>query len=372
MNINMMGFFCGTSYGLCALNIVKALYNLGHQVSVFPLALEQSDIPPQFHESLQVGLTNAQYWDVNAPCVSITHQNMMTLSAGKRRIGWPIFELDTFTPHELHHLASLDEIIVCSQWAKNVCVANGLKQPIHVVPLGVDTSIFYPRSKPRKPTDGPTVFLSVGKKEIRKLHDRLRLYFEKAFTPSDNVELWLVWGNRILDARKPKESADWTKHYQTGPMAEKIHLFEWLPSQTDVAEMMRRADCYIGLSRAEGWNLNLLEAMACGNTCIANEYSGHTEFAYGNRFLENKLVISGNIWNVPYRASEPAVDGTWFFGQGNWMAFEEPEEELVIKHMREYHDMVKDIGGWFNTEGVETAKRFSWENSARTLIEVLS
>lgn len=360
MRINLRGFFVSTSYGLCALNVLKALIELGHEVSVFPAALDGSDIPPQFHESLRQGLANAYNWDVNAPCVSITHQNMMAECVSRRRVGWPIFELDTFTQLEKHHLASLDQIIVCSHWAKDVCRKNGLTQPINVVPLGVDTSIFYPNGKPRNPNDGPTVFLTIGKKEIRKLHDKLYQYFEKAFTAEDNVELWVAWGNRILDQRNPKESSDWTNLYSTSKLNKKIRLFEWLPTQMDVANLLRKADCYVGLSRAEGWNLDLLEAMATGLTCITNYYSGHTEF-----------VNKNNGFTIPYRVSEVAYDGTWFFGNGNWMAFEEPEEEQIVDCMREYHKTVKHIGGWFGQENLNIAKSLSWKNTATKLIEAV-
>lgn len=359
MNINLSGFLCSTSYGLCLLNIIKSLTELGHNVSVFPLGGDFQDIPSQFTPSVQQALKNAQFWDVNAPSVSIVHQNMMHMCVGRRRIGWPIFELDRFNDHELHHLKSLDQIIVCSQWAKEVCRNNGLNQPIDVVPLGVDTNIFFPSNQPRK--EGPTIFLTIGKKEVRKLHDQLYKYFERAFSPSDNVELWVVWGNRILDASKPQESQSWTKTYQKSIMSGKIKLFEWLSSQNDIANLLRKSDCYIGLSRAEGWNLNLLEAMATGLTCITNNYSGHTEF-----------INKNSSYIIPYRSSEVAYDGTWFFGQGNWMSFDQPEEDKVIELMREYHDMTQNIGGWYDKFGVEIAKNFSWKNTAEKLIEVIS
>lgn len=360
MKINLSGFLCSTSYGLVLLNLIKSLTESGHEVSVFPLGGDFQDVPIHFHESVKRSLENSQYWDVNAPSISIVHQNMMHVCVGRKRIGWPIFELDRFNDHELHHLRSLDQIIVCSEWAKEVCRQNGLTQQIDIVPLGVDTSIFFPSNQSRK--EGPTVFLSIGKKEVRKLHDQMHTYFEKAFSPSDNVELWMVWGNRILDVQKHQESKAWTETYKKSKMSSRIKLFEWLPSQSDVADLLRRADCYVGLSRAEGWNLNLLEAMATGLTCITNNYSGHTEF-----------IRQDSPYVIPYRASEVAYDGTWFFGQGNWMAFDTQEEELVVEHMRDFHQWVQSFKEPFDSpRNLEIAQKFSWENSATKLIEAVS
>ena len=63
---------------------------------------------------------------------------------------------------------------------------------------------------------------------------------------------------------------------------------------------MAGADCGVFLSRAEGWNLGLLEMMAMGKPVITTNYSGHTEFATP----ANALLVE-----VP--EVEPAKDGVF-------------------------------------------------------------
>ena len=80
------------------------------------------------------------------------------------RAGFPIFELDTFTELEKAHLSQLDSLIVCSDWARKVCLENGVvgdnsRPVISVAPLGVDGQVFKPHLSTRK----TTVFFNCGK-----------------------------------------------------------------------------------------------------------------------------------------------------------------------------------------------------------------
>lgn len=353
---------------MAAMNIIKSLTELGHKVSVFSANPIQGDIPQQFHDSLRAGLENAKFFDVDAPSVRMAHQFDMAQHIGRgKRIGWPIFELDKFNDLELHHLNSQDGLIVCSQWAKDVIYNNDLpKVPrrseyaysVNVVPLGVDSTIFSPARLPRS---DKTVFINVGKKELRKGHDVIIECFNRAFTENDNVELWMVWGNRILDNSLPTESKAWTDMYKDSKLREKIVLYEWQNSQKDIANLFNRADCGLFPSRAEGFNLDLLEAMACGLPVITTYYSAHTEFITG----ENSYYVGVN------NNLEKAFDGIWFMGHGNWLEIDDSTQKDIIEKMKYIHNMKQGGRDLFNAKGVETAKRFSWTNSAQKLVEAL-
>jgi glycosyltransferase involved in cell wall biosynthesis len=120
---------------------------------------------------------------------------------------------------------------------------------------------------------------------------------------------------------------------------------------------MSQVDCGVFPSRGEGWNLELLEMMAAGKHVITTNYSAHTEFCS----QENATLI-------PIKDVESAFDGKWFFGQGNWAKIDDEEVNLLTQEMNLFAETYK---GQQNTHGIETAKKFSWQNTAREMIKCL-
>ena len=64
---------------------------------------------------------------------------------------------------------------------------------------------------------------------------------------------------------------------------------------------MAQTDCGIFPSRAEGWNLELLEMLACIKSVITTHYSAHTEFCDD---------VNSDL--VEIKETELAYDGKWF------------------------------------------------------------
>ena len=122
---------------------------------------------------------------------------------------------------------------------------------------------------------------------------------------------------------------------------------------------MSRVDCGLFPSRAEGWNLEALELLACGKHLIITDYAGHTEFCT----KENSRLVT-------IREKEMAYDGKWFDGKtGKWAKVGNPEVDQAAEHMREVHKLKSKGSLGLNEEGVKTARRFSWKNTAKKIIE---
>ena len=192
-----------------------------------------------------------------------------------KHAGFPIFELDQFDAGEVHHLKQLDLILVCSQWAARVVAANGVTVPTTVAPLGVDRSVFHETvgtgetgREPGKP--GPTIFVNNGKWEWRKGHDFLMQAFCNAFTANDNVMLKLLSYNYVLS---DQANESWANLFLGSRIRAKVQLVPRLASQGQVAALLAECDCGVFPSRAEGWNLGLLECMSVGLNVIATDYS---------------------------------------------------------------------------------------------------
>ena len=351
MKINLMTPINQLGYGVAGLNILKALQKKA-EVSLFPIGQPQVTTQADA-DAVTKGIETSKMFDPEAPCIKIWHQNQMAERIGRGTfIGFPIFELDTFTDLEKHHLDSCDRLFVCSQWAKDV-LRDKSNYPFYtgltdVVPLGVDMDIFKPAT-PR--SDGKTIFFNCGKWEVRKGHDILIKAFQKVLGHGENAELWMMCSNPF---NSPEEEGKWRHLYQHP----RVKIIPRAETQQEVYNIMAQVDCGVFPSRAEGWNLELLEMMATGKHVIATDYSAHTEFC-----------TKDNAGLLTIKETEPAYDGKWFFNQGNWAKIDpHVEMDLYMKMMR----FILDKKGTLNSAGVDTAKIFSWDNTAAKILDNLN
>ena len=348
MKINLQAPINQLGYGVAGLNILKALQNKA-EVSLFPIGQPQVT-NQQDATAVRKGIEVASTFDSNAPCIKIWHQNQMAERIGSGKfIGFPIFELDTFNSMEKHHLSSCEHLFVCSEWAKQVCLNNLHfdEHMVHVVPLGVDAELFPPAPVRQ---DSKTIFFNCGKWEIRKGHDILINAFKKVLGHGENAELWMMCSNPF---NSPEEDAKWHQLYNHS----KVKLIPRAETQAEVYNIMSQVDCGVFPSRGEGWNLELLEMMSAGKHVVTTNYSAHTEFC--TKENSGLVTISG---------VEPAFDGKWFFGQGNWAKIGPHEEmDLYMKMMK----FILNKKGTVNTAGVQTAQKFSWDNTAEVILNVL-
>lgn len=349
MNLNLIAPINQLGYGVAGLNTLKALQAEDINVSFFPIGQPQV-VTQEDAEAVKRGMEAAKLFDVNAHCVRMWHQHDMSQFVGRgKHVGFPIFELDTFNDLEKHHLQSCDELMVCSKWAKDVVDSNTLLCPTSVVPLGVDMNIFKP--VPRRVSD-KTIFFNCGKWEVRKGHDILIEAFKNICDKVENVELWMMCSNPF---NSEEEENKWKQAYNHP----QIKLIPRMETQQEVYNIMTQVDCGVFPSRGEGWNLELLEMMAIGKHVIATDYSAHTEFC-----------TEENCGLIPISDTEPAFDGKWFFGQGNWAAINAFEINTLAHKMLEMHNFLH-IENCINEAGIETARKFSWQNTAREMIKCL-
>ena len=328
-----------TSYGLVAINIAARL-----DCDILPIGQPSGNIPKSVIEKLN----NTEEFDLNRPSVRLFHQFDLQTIGNNKQIGYTIFELDTFNRVEKAHLKSVDEIWVCSNWAKEVIKNNGINSPVKVVPLGVDPTIFYPVEFQSE----DYVFLSAGKWEIRKSQNEIVEAFNRAFHPTDKVQLWLSMHNAFLDTQFIQRKRN---DYINTPMgkAGRIKFVGPFDKQAGIARIMNMASCGVFPSKAEGWGLETLEMMACGKPVIVTDYAGHKEYCNA----DNSVLISTI-------GTESAYDGKWFFNQGNWAKF---DTQALIEAMRKQFNM----GHTVNKNGIKTAKKFSWDNTAETIRKLL-
>jgi glycosyltransferase involved in cell wall biosynthesis len=361
MNLNFSApINISTGYAVVSINLLKSLIQQNHEVTLWPIGpVEAISSNAQLIEN---AIKKQKGFDKNAPSIRHYHQFALQDHIGDGpKIGSTVFELDRFSEQEISSLKGQDALCVPTEWAKKILMNNGIEKPICILPHGVDRTIFNENVAPNIKRGNETVFINIGKWEIRKSHDILVDAFNKAFSPKDRVFLIMCCYNPFYSL---EDNEAWARLYKDSPLGDHILVIsDRLPTQEDVAGLMASADCGVFPSRAEGWGLESFEMMSLGKSIIITNYAGHTGYAT----YDNSLLIEPE-------GLEDAYDGKWFFGQGQWMEFGESQIDQLINHMRSVHKMKQQGSLEVNNAGIETAKKLSWNNSAQCLtkfIEVL-
>jgi len=363
--INLRAPISRTGYGVVGKKIAEHMH-ADEDIDMVLIPVNQSNLhiteqeTPLYKEILKT----REMPHVDGDSIKIWHQNELMDHVGNgKKIGWPIFEMDCLTDVEAHHIGACDHVFVCSQWAKEIVINSlynrykwpNLEEFVTVVPLGVDQSLFF--NTPTQHTS--TRFFNCGKWEVRKGHDLIITAFEQAFTASDNVELHMMCQNPFPQI----DNNAWNRYYTNGPLKDKVNIIQPVQSHHEVSQIMQQMDCGVFPARAEGFNLELLEAMSCGLQIITTDYSAHTEYCNN----ENSMLI-------PVTEKEPAHDGVWFKGQGSWAKLDDEHVRLMATYMQDVHKMKQrfDSGdSVINRAGINTASNFTWKNSVDRIKEVL-
>lgn len=243
-----------------------------------------------------------------------------------RRATWWFFESDRLAPRWLQEIDVFDEIWVPSHWGREVLLAHGVPdERVRTLESGVNSQVFRPAPLAHE----AFVFLSVGKYENRKSIDETVAAFAAEFPAPryPSVQLWLK-ADFPLFPERVRQLAQKFEHDR------RIRVISGALTDRQMAELYNAADAFVFASKAEGFGLPCLEAIACGVPVIATRYSAQSVF------LDR---IPGLYVPVEYRIA-PIVDGDYSYfyandydGQdfGNWAL---PSIQSLRNAMREVYE----------------------------------
>lgn len=355
MNLNFICAINTTGYGTTALNILKGVSSLNKRVSFFNITHGVECYKEDDAEIVRTAMKNSEEYDPFDPCLKLWLLPYIHMFVGKgKKIGFPIFELDDFTKREKINTSVCDTMFVCSKWAKELIENKIGHNDVKVINLGHNINE-YPELLNVNRQPGPFRFFTCGKWEKRKGHDIVCEAFNKAFEKTDDVELHLMCSNHT-NLSQDQELA-WKNKFIASKLGNKVRFIQRVPLQEQVFQIMSQMDCGLFLSRAEGWNLELMEMIALGKTVITTNYSAHTE--YCNK--DNSLLVDID-------SMEWALDDRWFDGNvGKWASIGERQVDQIVSYMREvYNGRTTDRAA---REFVRT--NYTWGRTARSIIESL-
>lgn len=373
--LNLYGPINNLGYGIFTRGIIKGLTNSGvFNFSISPIGGTQAPEDPEEGHVIK-SIIESMEWERKAPSLAIWHEFDLNKFSGNKLIAYPIFETTKLMDKAKSQLKQMDSIFVTSNWAKSIITQNiGNEVPVFVIPGASDVVELDDNSTCEKNKNAFT-FVNVGKFEKRKGHIELLRAYKEAFSNQNDSRL-------ILHCFNPH-----IKNFEQSIMQMLTHIgYKVQIHSTDssciiassgnaIVSIPRRPLTKKGLfnlykyshvgifpSRAEGWNLPLMEAIKMGVPCIATNYSAHTEYLNEDTKYPQKLLLNDFFM-------EKAVDNTYFRGdRGDWASLS--IENIASKMLDIYLDY-ENIQKEFSEAQKIIKDKFTWENSANKILTTL-
>lgn len=268
------------------------------------------------------------------------------------KIAFNVWESTRQPEFFFNKLKEYDEFWVPSEWQKQCSIEQGYDpNKIRIVPEGVDVHTFFPEKVDLldEYKDGRFKFLLFGRWDYRKSTKEIIQTFLKTFSPEEPIDLVVsidnMWGEQMDGYKTTEERL--SAYGLTDPRIKIKHF----PSREDYIKFIKTGHVFVSCARSEGWNLPLIEAMACGTPSIYSNCSAQLEFAKGKGIPVNVLGLRKASDNDYGSYSQSDVPGDYY----------EPDFEELSKKMRFSYEFYDEIKKNSIKESEEIRKNFSWE-----------
>jgi glycosyltransferase involved in cell wall biosynthesis len=310
--------------------IIRGLHALGLDVRLDERNLIDASVVPKYFRSLMSARRAGAAELIVAPPPQLDHYR-----PGPHSVVFVVWESDLLKPDWVVHLNRARLVLVPSVWGAECLRRSGVTVPIARVPEGHDPLIFFDNDDfPERPVFGTAAALRSG--GVRKNAHQVVELFQAAF-PDEDVRLRIK-----LTPDCPPFQIDDPRIDVTQTALPPLALANWY----------RSLSAFVSASRAEGFGLHLVEAMACARPVIGTRYS-----AVGEYFDES----------VGYPVPYDVVPAAGYEYTGNWAA---PREDDMIVQMRRVchdHEEARRLG----RRAAARARRFTWKAAAHKLVAVL-
>ncbi|MBF0547903.1 MAG: glycosyltransferase family 4 protein [Candidatus Riflebacteria bacterium] len=219
---------------------------------------------------------------------------------GKRLIGVTVWETDRLPAHWAPLLNSMDQLIVPCEWNRTVFRQHGVTVPIDVVPH-IASNATLPVSD-RKQCRGAEpedfCFYTINSWTGRKaIWDTIKAYLA-VFTKDDPVTLVIKTTpeddtRRAWFGRRPSTRRALDRILAMYSKPARVTLVTDTLSDEEMLGLHAAGDCYVSLTRSEGWGLGAFDAAAFGRPVIITGYGGQLDFLPPNfAFLVDYQLIA--------------------------------------------------------------------------------
>lgn len=362
MKVNFFAPINDLGFGIHSYNTIREFEKRGHQTTlVTPFNRIGFETP-----EVKRWLANQLKFEPNDPGIMIFNEEYLSQFCGNPRIGFPVFELETFTPVQIAMIKACDFVFTPTKWGQKILVQNGI--PVYktrIVNEGFDPEVFldYHASDAEKAGE-PFTFVHVGKFEARKGTLQMIECFFQALE-RETARLLLHIHNPFLTDYAPINelvnelgftSVNGGSIWRRAGLS--IHFSQPFERHSYVSNLYLRADCGLYPTRAEGWGLPILETLATGVPCVVGNWTGQTEYINADSYPEELLLVN------PMRVL--ASDNMWFFGdRGHWNVPTDGQLMDAIRFAFMNARTIRKTLAWKET--VAGFRQFTWERAALQL-----
>ncbi|MHB1166211.1 MAG: glycosyltransferase [Candidatus Nanopelagicales bacterium] len=314
-----------------------------------------SDALTQAHEGLTLPPAEFRLWVVNGDVFPRLFR-IVDLEAldDVVSIGVWVWELNSLPPDWIPSLGGLDEVWAPSQFCANA-IALQTCVPTRVVPYVVEIDrdgLTRNRSAFGIPEDA-FVFLYVFDSASylqRKNPEALVRAFEEAFAGQEDVLL-------ILKCQVPREASSELDDLRASIRSPRIWL--WVEDFDDDSNYSLKnvCDCFVSPHRAEGFGLNVAEAMLLGKAVIATDYSATRDF-----------VNTRNAYPLRYQLATVGRDMGPYPAGAVWAEPDHDHLKTLLRHVHANPEEATQKGG----EAARTiSERFSRQRVGEVMRQAL-
>ena len=276
--------------------------------------------------------------------------DVFSRNKGRYKIGYTMLEVDGFPKTWVKQANCMDEVWVPTEFNRKHFLECGLKRPIYCIPLGVNPHYFHPKITGYPNPLGEFVFNSNFEWGERKAPSLLLRTFNEVFAANEPVRLLVKINNRDPSVDLHAE----IKNLNLSETGGKItYLINREFPYYQLAALYRSVDCYISAGRGEGWDMPLMEAMACGLPSIATDWGAHTEFTNSEI-----CYLLNTLGTIPAVAKCPYYDGF------SW-ADPDPEHlRLLLRQVYENQYEARQVG---MRAAEQIAANWTWQHATRKI-----
>lgn len=237
--------------------IQQTLYEQDGSRKDYPIYYYEDNFKPDIHIILN---------DVNNPYFYDNYDGY--------RIAYNVWETTEYPKDFFERLFYFHEVWVPSKWQKENLIKQGYPENrISIVPEGIDPDIFKPNVNLKNPDK--FTFLLFGRWEYRKSTTEIIKTFNDEFNSDENIKLIVCADNSFTnDGFKTTEER--ISHFNL--QSENIETIHF-PTREQYINYLKNGHVFVSCARSEGWNLPLIEAIACGTPSIYSEWGAQLEFA---------------------------------------------------------------------------------------------